>query len=358
MSRKKIHTMRMHYRMLAFLMTLAIFLVLGALPAIFFGGGFETLRENSGYFIWYIVYWNFISALFFSLVTYQHKKDYEIPLGKLGVAAGKVAKGDFSVYLKPMRTPNHYDYVDYLFEDFNLMVKELGSIETLKSDFIRNISHEIKTPLSVIQNYATMLQSDDLEPDQRIVYAGTIVAASERLSELVGNILRLSKLENQSIQPEKEVYDLTRQLSDCAIAQEKEINAKMLEFSLVMDERVQVCQDRSLLDIVWQNLLSNAIRYTGAHGKVEICVKKRPDAVLVSISDTGCGIAATALPHIFDKFYQENRGGNGNGLGLAMVAKALQLAKCKIEVESEKDKGSVFTVILPKNENSNNTATK
>ena len=144
-------------------------------------------------------YWAVVAFVFGLITNWQIKKGYDKPTRRLSIAAKKVAEGDFSVYVEPLHTPDQYDYIDVMFTDFNVMVQELGSIETLKNDFVANVSHEIKTPLAVIKNYTGALKKDNLPPETQAEYIDTIIKATDRLSSLISNILRLNKLDNQEI---------------------------------------------------------------------------------------------------------------------------------------------------------------
>ena len=164
-----------------------------------------------------VVYWTLVSAGLTIFTRHKIIKTYDRPMKELARAADQVAKGDFSVYIPPLHTSNHHDYLDLMFLDFNKMVAELGSIETMRTDFIANVSHEIKTPLAVIQNYAQLLQKPNLTREEEETYTAAILDSTHRLSALITNILKLNKLESQQITPQFEAYDLCRQLSDCAL---------------------------------------------------------------------------------------------------------------------------------------------
>jgi len=269
------------------------------------------------------------------------------PMWKLGEAARKVAKGDFSVRISPLRKDGKKDYVEVMFDDFNTMAQELQSIETLKNDFIANVSHEIKTPLAVIQSYAAALQNDTLAADARHDYTKTIVEASQKLSALVSNILKLNKLENQEIVGEALPFDLGEQLRRCAVAFEDLWERKNIRLELELEE-VTVAYDEDMLEIVWNNLLSNAIKFTDPGGSIFITLKARDGRVLVSVRDSGCGIDKEIQKRIFDKFYQgdSSHAQEGNGLGLALVKRTVGLLGGTVTVESSPGQGAVFTVYL------------
>ena len=295
-----------------------------------------------------IGYWGLMSLVFCLITRYMRRKHFERPMRRLADAARQVAEGDFSVYLAPLRKDGKKDYVDVAFDDFNSMIAELGTIETMKTSFISDVSHEIKTPLSVIQNYAAALRGKGIRPEQRLEYAETIAAAAEKLNTLVANILRLSKLENQHIVPDPEEYDLCGQLAACALAFEGQLEAKGLELRVDMDDRAVIRADRGMLEIVWNNLLANAIKFTDPGGTIMLAQSSDADSVTVRVQDTGQGMGQATLGRIFDKFYQgdASRSGEGNGLGLALALRVVELLGGQISVASEPGQGSSFTVTL------------
>ena len=177
-----------------------------------------------------IVYWTAVAAGLTVFTRYKIIKTYDRPMQELAKAAKKVAHGDFSVYVPPIHTSNRHDYLDLMFLDFNKMVAELGSIETMRTDFIANVSHEIKTPLTSIQNYAQLLKKPGLTREEQDAYVSSILSSTRRLSSLVTNILKLNKLESQEITPQYTPYDLCRQLSSCALGFENVWEEKKIEF--------------------------------------------------------------------------------------------------------------------------------
>ena len=298
-----------------------------------------------------MVYWGMV-AVALTLYTRKRMRDtYAEPLHRMAEATRKVAGGDFSVYVPPMHTSDKLDYVDVMLSDFNKMVEELGSIETLKTDFFSNVSHEIKTPLAIIQNNAELLQMDELTEKQR-EQADAVFWAAKRLSDLITNILKLNKLEKQTILPEMESYDLCNQLAECALNFEQMWEKQELEFEADMEDRVMVTADPSLMELVWNNLFSNAVKFTEPGGRILLKEESDENEIRVSVSDTGCGMTEETKKHIFDKFYQgdTSHAMAGNGLGLALALRVLQLNDFRITVESAPGKGSTFTVIMPRKE--------
>ena len=295
-----------------------------------------------------ILYWTAI-ALGLTLYARQKiRKVYEEPMHKLAEATTKVAHGDFSVYVPAIHTADKLDYLDVMIMDFNKMVEELGSIETLKTDFVSNVSHEMKTPIAIIKNYTELLQMEGVSEEQRREYAASIENAALRLSNLITNILRLNKLENQRIAPEMEAYDVCRQLCECILQFEEAWDEKEIELETQIEDAAMVRADANLLELVWNNLLSNAIKFTQPGGRVSIIQTSDEKYVRISISDTGCGISRESMSHIFDKFYQgdTSHAREGNGLGLALVKRVLELMDGDILVSSKEGEGSTFTVTL------------
>ncbi len=295
------------------------------------------------------VYWALVAVALTLYARWQIKKTYEKPMHRLAKATAKVAQGDFSVYVPPLHTADKLDYLDVMILDFNIMVEELGSIETLKTDFFSNVSHEMKTPLAVIQNYAQLLQKENLTEEERREYSESILQSTRKLSSLITNILKLNKLEKQTIRPAPEQYDLCQQLCGCALQFEDAWEKKDIEFIAELEDRVVIEADPGLLELVWTNLLSNAVKFTPPGGTVTLTQTSNEREVTVSVSDTGCGMDEKTLRHIYDKFYQgdTSHSTEGNGLGLALVQRILQLSNGTIAVKSRVGQGSTFTVRLP-----------
>ena len=289
-----------------------------------------------------------ILAGFCTFIDYLRRK-YTVkrPVEKILNATEKISKGDFSVRLPIVHEYGKYNQYDLIMENLNVMTAELEKNEMLKSDFISNVSHEIKTPLAVIQNYASLLTSDCVSDTDRKKYAETLVGASKRITDLISNVLKLSKLENQEILEKKEKFSLTESLSDVVLGFETAIEKKNIELSCDFDD-VSIVSSKSLLEIVWNNLISNAVKFTGDGGKIAISLKGNNGGAEVKVSDTGCGISSASGERIFEKFYQgdTSHSGEGNGLGLALVKKVIDVLGGEISVQSQINKGSTFTILL------------
>jgi len=296
-----------------------------------------------------MVYWGIVAV---GLTLFTRKKirnTYEEPLHKMAEATRKVSEGDFSVYVPTIHTADKLDYLDIMIVDFNKMVEELGSIETLKTDFVSNVSHEMKTPIAIIKNYAQLLRAGKATEDQREEYAKGIEDAASRLSSLIINILKLNKLEHQRIMPKAETYDVCRQLCESVFLFEDAMEEKGIELEADMEDAAMIRADASLMELVWNNLLSNAVKFTDRGGSITIRQTSDEGYIRISVSDTGCGMSKESIKHIFEKFYQgdPSHSTEGNGLGLALVKRVLELMDGEIQIITEEGKGSTFLVTLP-----------
>lgn len=233
---------------------------------------------------------------------------------------------------------------------FNKMAQELGSLETLRTDFIANVSHEMKTPLTVMQNYGTLLQAPELSDEKRIEYAKGITDSSRRMADMMTNILKLNRLENQQIYPKSDTYDLSEQLCECLLQYENVWEKSNISIDTDIEDGVYIKADSELLSLVWNNLLSNAFKFTPDGGTVSLNLSANPDCVTVQVIDTGCGMTAEVGEHIFEKFYQgdTSHATQGNGLGLALVKRVMDIISGEISVESTLGSGTTFTVRIPK----------
>ena len=281
----------------------------------------------------------------------RRKLMVERPVKQIMAALDRVMQGDFTVRIAPVKEFAGETGFNEIIDAINKMTAELQGSETLRTDFIANVSHELKTPLAVMGNYATMLRQPGICEEDRIEYAKAISHSSRRLAALITNILKLNKLENQQIFPQPQEFDLGEQLCECILAFEDSWEKKNLEIETDIQDDVRIKSDPELLSLVWNNLISNAVKFTDKGGAVSVALKADEKNVTVSVRDTGCGMTAETGKHIFEKFYQgdTSHATKGNGLGLALVKRVVDILNCEISVQSTPGHGSVFTVRIRRN---------
>lgn len=267
------------------------------------------------------------------------------PIQDLSNAFGRLSKGDFDVRINENEKITE---INEMAKCFNSTVYDLSHIETLRNDFVVNVSHEFKTPIAAIEGYATLLQSSSLTEEKRNDYIEKIIDNSQRLSELVTNILALSKLENQQNVPDKKEYRLDEQIRKSVLLLEGEWAKKNIEFDIDLPQCTYYASE-ALLEQVWYNLIDNAIKYSSQGEKIGIKLSMSESNICVSVCDNGCGISQDAQKHIFEKFYQADtsRKSKGNGLGLALVKRIVDMCGGEISVESQPDVKTEFIVTLP-----------
>lgn len=289
-------------------------------------------------------------AVLFTLVDHIRRKiSVDRPVKIITDATEKIMKGDFSVRISPIQGAASEGF-NQIITAINSMAQELSGIETLRTDFISNVSHEMKTPLSVMQNYGTLLQAPEISAETRIEYAKGVTDASRRMADMMTNILKLNRLENQQIFPKMEVFDLGEQLCECLLQYEGVWEKANIEIETDITEDVKVKADAELLFLVWNNLFSNAFKFTEAGGTVSVSLTATNHLAIVKVRDTGCGMTPEIGSHIFEKFYQGDTSHvtQGNGLGLALVKRVVDIMQGEINVESTIGKGTTFTVKIEK----------
>lgn len=294
-----------------------------------------------------------LSLLFTALDALRKKLTVQDPVRMITDAADRIMKGDFSVRINIRRgglVPEEYCEIA---DRINKMTEELRATETLRTDFVANVSHELRTPLSVIHNYAELLSDKDITEAERDEYLASIRATSRRLSQLVGNILRLNKLENRQIAPVYRRFDLAARVGECLLGFEDALDKKRLSLNIDLDDSVMIYSDPEMLDIVWNNLISNAVKFSSEGGSITVSCKDGGDCATVTVADSGCGITPEVGKHMFDKFYQgdTSHASEGNGLGLAMVQRVIDITSSSISVNSTPGVGSTFTVRIKKEKN-------
>lgn len=287
-----------------------------------------------------------IVALFFgALIAFVLNRIFVHPLVKLADAMRKVAGGDFSLEAK---CPSKIRYIKDVYSSFNMMVRELAKTETLQTDFVSNVSHEFKTPINAIEGYASLLQDKQLSPAEQDVYVEKIMFNTRKLSELVGNILLLSKVTNQSMQLKAVSFRLDEQIRQSILALESKWEQKEIEFDIELEDILYTGYEY-LLSHVWLNLIDNAIKFDPQGGVIRINLYRSGNDAVFSIWNNGPEIVAEDLERIFTKFYQaeSSRVSEGNGLGLALVKNIVDSSGGTIRVSSNAADGTEFTVTLP-----------
>ncbi len=286
-------------------------------------------------------------SLLMAVIDYLRRKfTVERPVKKITEATSKMIEGDFSVRIDTGARLGNDDAFNEIIDGINKMAEELAGVETLRTDFIANVSHEMKTPLAVMQNYATLLQKPDISEEDRIEYARAISDTSRRLADMMTNVLKLNRLENQQIYPNFTTFDLGEQLCESLLQYEAVWEKKNIEIDTDIAEGVTVSADAELLMLVWNNLFSNAFKFTEDGGRVTLSLTSDEEYATVRVSDTGCGMTKEVGTHIFEKFYQgdTSRATQGNGLGLALVKRVVDIIEGEIGVTSAVGVGTTFTV--------------
>lgn len=220
----------------------------------------------------------------------------------------------------------------------------------LRNDFVENVSHEFKTPLTAIEGYTTLLQKPDLSEEKRLEYTRRILVNTQRLNALTGNILLLSRLENQQMQVRRERYCLDEQLRECILLLEDDWSSKEIELDIDLTD-CEITANRDLLAQVWQNVIGNAVKFTPRGGKISVALRQSDTGAEVAVADNGCGMTGEQQRHMFEKFYQgdRSRSTQGNGLGLALAKRIVDLHGGTIQVQSAPDQGTKMTISIPNN---------
>ncbi|MBQ8648005.1 MAG: HAMP domain-containing histidine kinase [Oscillospiraceae bacterium] len=286
-----------------------------------------------------------IAGLFTAFDTLRREITIHRPVRRIQQALDRITAGDFTVRLEPTSEEGIFNRI---MASIDRMTGELSSVETLRTDFIASVSHEMKTPLTVIRNYCTLLQAPDLTEAQRLDYTRAIDQSARRLTSLITNVLKLNRLENQQIFPQPAAFDLGEQLCESLLQFESVWEEKDIELEVDIQEDVTLLADAELLEPVWNNLLSNAFKFTEPGGTVTVRLTADEEYARVQVSDTGCGMTPEVGARIFEKFYQgdTSHATQGNGLGLALVKRIIRITGGEISVSSTPGVGSTFTVRL------------
>lgn len=343
---KQITNLRSHFHHIIFLLTVVYMMLTGLCFLLLLRGGrlYFFLRNPLALILAFYVF-SFIIA---TVLTLYISRYILSPVEHLSDASKKVAHGDFTVQI-PLDSDS--DELNVTISNFNSMVRELRSIETLRDDFIANVSHEFKTPLSAIEGYAMLLQEKNLGDKEREECARKILQSTARLNDLTGNILLLSKLDNQNYPQENTTFSLDEQIRQAVLMFESVWTKKQIDIDCDMPD-VSFVGPQSLLNHVWINLIGNAVKFVKGDGSGRITVRLTPNEknVVVTVADNGIGMDDKTIAHIFEKFYQgdTSRRSSGNGLGLALCKKIVESLHGTITAKGAPGEGSVFTVVLPR----------
>lgn len=286
------------------------------------------------------------SIIVFMLIIMGISNKAMKPIIQLNNATQEVAKGNFDVAV----FNDSQDEIGQLTESFNKMAKELKSIEYLRKDFVSNVSHEFKTPISSILGFAKLLENENLTDQEKKEYLEIIVEESERLSNLSTNIMKLSKLESQDIVFNKAEYSLDEQIRRVILLLEPKWCEKNIDFDIDM-ENISFLADEDLMQQVWINLLNNAIVYSYQNGTIHIRMYKykEEEKAVIEIQDEGMGMDKHTKDRMFEKFFKgdASHSKEGAGLGLALVKRIVDLHQGIIEVESELGNGTTIKITFP-----------
>ena len=334
-----------------FLIIMLTLLIMGSVFGLLYKLGVFEFPKGS-----FILAIAFISVVLSTSIAAIAGKKVFAPIKELNAAMKSVAGGNFHITLTES---GNIEEIRDMAQNFNIMTKELASMEMIHSDFTQNVSHEFKTPLSTIEGYATLMQSKQLSDEKRLLYASKIIDSSKRLSTLTGNILELSKLEHQQIALERKLFFLDEQLRQVILLQEEKCNQQNLLLDVDL-QNVLYNGNEEMLFQVWENIFGNAMKFSSPGGNLCIFLEQTEEKqhestsgfipeIKVSITDNGKGMSSEIQKRIFEKFYQgdKSHSGAGNGLGLALAKQIVELHDGTISVTSEEGKGSTFTVILP-----------
>lgn len=269
------------------------------------------------------------------------------PIRTIIDAIDRIAGGDYSVRIEL----GNSEEFRTLSEKFNHMAQELGSVEMLRTDFVNNFSHELKTPITSIRGFAKMLKYEDVTEAERNEYLDIIISESERLCDLSTNVLTLSKFEQQTILTDVTPFNLTEQIRQTVALLYSRWSEKKLEIVFDAEDFIY-SGNREMLGQVWINLLDNAIKFSSEGGTITLTVGTGADGLCISCADQGVGMSPETAAHIFDKFYQGDASHKtkGNGLGLSIAKRIVELHGGSINVESKPGAGSAFVVTFPQNE--------
>ncbi|QGM31528.1 HAMP domain-containing protein [Bacillus sp. N3536] len=268
------------------------------------------------------------------------------PIKKLNDATKHVMEENYRVDLDITRK----DELGQLARNFSKMVKQLELNDESRKAFISNVSHDFQSPLLNIQGYADLLKSTDLNIEERESYLQVIEQETKRLSNLTKQLLLLTSLDQSARPVRKSNFRLDEQLKEVIYKYRWRLEEQNIDLSYEM-EPVMFYGDADLLENVWDNVLTNAIKYNIANGEISIRVTEDNEYVNIFFQDSGIGMEVEEINQIFERFYRidSSRTKDGSGLGLAIVKEIVDLHSGKVEVTSNGKEGTLFVISLPRN---------
>lgn len=344
MTRKKHSALWLRFTVLVFFTVFAVFTVSVLGWYVLYRWGIASVNPF-GRHIPPILAFALVSLLLGTVIALYVGRLIVRPVQNISEAFDQLASGNFDVKVSEKERLKE---IREMAQHFNAMTYDLSHVETLRSDFVADVSHEFKTPIAAIEGYATLLQNPNLSREKHNHYVEKILENSRRLTNLSGNILMLSRLENQQILPGKTEFRLDEQLRKCILLLENKWAEKEIEWDIDLCRRSYYGSEE-LLEQVWINLLDNAIKHSAQGGSISVGLADTGAALVVRIADHGNGMTEEVQKHIFEKFYQADSShkAEGNGLGLALVKRIIELCRGRVFVRSAPGDGAEFTIFLP-----------
>lgn len=343
MSKKRHSTIWLRFASVVFLTIIAVFLIVSAIWLLLFKLNVIEINPHERKVPVLLLLLG--SLLLGGAVALYAGKNIIKPVQQIGKAFRELSEGNFNVKVPE---DEKIDEIREIAKQFNAMTHDLSNTETLRSDFVANVSHEFKTPVSSIEGYATLLQNPALTEEKRLRYAQKIVENTRKLSVLTSNMLLLTRLENQEMVTDNRTFRLDEQIRKVILLLESKWDKKGIVFEPELPF-YNYYGSENLLEQVWYNIIDNAIKHSPRGGVISVRLKEEENFVSAEISDNGDGMTEEVLKHIFEKFYQgdPSRKEEGNGLGLALVKRIVTICGGEISVKSFVGSGSAFTVKLP-----------
>lgn len=291
-----------------------------------------------------------ILTIILSIVFVVFSTKYQVkPISQLTAATKSLADGDYQVELDT----NRQDELGELSQSFLRMAKKIEQLDDVRKEFISNISHDIQSPLSNIKGYTNLLKIETNNEKARAEYAAVINDEINRLSNLTEQLLVLASLDRSDNLMKKKRFNIGEQIKELVRNYQWQINEKNIMLSYTFPD-IEIIGDPTLLHMIWDNLLSNALKYNQPYGSIKLAIEENEESVVVTFENTGITLSNSEIERIFDRFYRADsartRTIEGTGLGLSIVWTIIQLHGGQIRVDNTKKKHTIFSVWLPKNQ--------